>query len=86
MKNPHKLIILFALLTFVLAKSQYRVTNADTTVSRITLTSAYTGNDEYYLKPTRPIIKNLKLIFNFHAFYDFYIKIKDFNNVRYEVP
>lgn len=46
----------------------------------------YTGSDTYYLKPTSPIIRNLKFVFNVHAFYDFYVKITDLNNHRYEVP
>jgi len=62
------------------------VTNVDKTLSRITLTLQYTGSDQYYVKPTSPITRDLKFIFNVHAFYDFYIKITDLHSSRYEVP
>ena len=81
-----KLAVLLVLLTLIHAKSEYRVVNVDKTLSRITLTLRYTGTDEFYLKPTSPIIKDVKFVFNVHAFYDFYIKITDLHNQRYEVP
>lgn len=46
----------------------------------------YTGTDDYYIKPTSPITKDIKFVFNVHAFYDFYIKITDLHTSRYEVP
>jgi hypothetical protein len=82
----HKLTVLLVLIVLINAKSDYRVVNVDRTLSRITLTLRYTGTDEYYLKPTSPIIKDAKFVFNVHAFYDFYIKITDLHNTRYEVP
>jgi hypothetical protein len=82
----HKLTLLLVLLAVANTRSDYRVVNVDKTLSRITLTLRYTGTDEYYLKPTSPIIKDVKFIFNMHAFYDFYIKITDLNSTRYEVP
>lgn len=86
MKNLLKIFVLILVIFYATSKSQYRVVQVDKTLSRITLTLKYTGNDEYYLKPTSPIIKDLKFIFNVHAFYDFYIKITDLHNPRYEVP
>ena len=38
------------------------------------------------MKPTSPITRDLKFVFNVHAFYDFYIKITDLHQARYEVP
>lgn len=81
-----KITLLLLLLTIVSAKSQYRVTNVQKTLSRVTLTLQYTGTDQYYLKPTSPITRDLKFVFNVHAFYDFYIKITDLHQSRYEVP
>jgi hypothetical protein len=82
----HKVTLLLVLLTLINARSEYRVVNVDKTLSRITLQLAYTGTDQYYIKPTSPIIRNLKFVFNVHAFYDFYVKITDLHNPRYEVP
>lgn len=82
----HKITVLLLLIALFNAKSDYRVTNVEKTLSRITLTLRYTGTDEYYIKPTSPIIKDVKFVFNMHAFYDFYIKITDLHNARYEVP
>ncbi len=78
-----KITLLLVLLTIVASKSQYRVTNVEKTLSRITLTLQYTGTDTFYIKPTSPITKDLKFVFNVHAFYDFYIKITDINQSRY---
>lgn len=68
------------------AKSSYKVTGTNRNTTTITLNLAYTGQDDYYLKPTSPISKNL--IFTFHtlAFNDFAFKITDANNKRFEVP
>ena len=81
-----KIALLLLLLTIASSKSQYRVTNVQKTLSRVTLTLQYTGTDQYYLKPTSPITRDLKFVFNVHAFYDFYIKITDLHQARYEVP
>ena len=78
-----KFTVLLALLALINAKSDYRVTNVDKNLSRVTLTLTYTGTDQYYLKPTSPITRDLKFVFNVHAFYDFYIKITDLHNARY---
>lgn len=86
MTNLHKILLLVIFVTLAVSKSQYRVTNVDKTSSRITLTLRYTGSDQFYLKDTSPMIKDLKFVFNVHAFYDFYVKITDLNKQRYEVP
>jgi hypothetical protein len=72
-----KVTVLLVLLTVIAAKSQYRVTNVEKTLSRLTLTLQYTGTDQFYIKPTSPISKDIKFVFNVHAYYDFYIKITD---------
>lgn len=38
------------------------------------------------MKETSPIVKELKFVFHMHAFYDFYFKITDPHQNRYEVP
>jgi len=78
-----KITVLLVLLAMIAAKSDYRVVNVQKTLSRITLTIKYIGTDDYYIKPTNPIIKDAKLVFNVHAFYDFYIKITDLHTSRY---
>jgi len=68
------------------AKSNYRVTDTNKNTTTITLTLTYTGQDDYYIKTTSPVSKNL--IFTFHtlAFNDFTFKINDANKKRFEVP
>jgi hypothetical protein len=52
----------------------------------ITLTLNYTGSDNYYIKSTSPIIKTLLFSFHTQSFQDFYFKITDPNNKRFEWP
>jgi len=86
MKFLLKIVFVLTLALLCTARSQYKVTSADRTLSTITLGLTYTGADTYYLKPTSPIVKDLIFTFHCHAFYDFYVKITDKNNRRYEVP
>lgn len=78
------LILLLSLLGH--AKSSYRVTGSNKNTTTITLNLAYTGQEDYYVKQSSPISKNL--IFTFHtlAFNDFTFKITDANNKRFEIP
>jgi len=78
--------VLCLLLSSAFAKSEYKVTDALKNASSVTLHLTYTGKDDYYLKPTSPIIKTL--IFTFHCltFDDFTFKIVDASNKRFEVP
>ena len=85
----NKLILLFVsclLISLTLAKSQYKVTSNSTNSSTVTLTLTYTGSDDYYVKPTSPIIKTLTFRFHCMTFNDFSFKISDPNNHRFEVP
>lgn len=63
--------------------SKYRVTNTNTTSSSVSFTLAYTGTEEYYLKPTSPIIKNLVFSLHCYSFSDFGFKIIDANKNRF---
>ena len=52
----------------------------------MTLTLAYTGKDNFYVKESSPIIKTLIFHMQVHTFFDFSFKITDANNKRFEVP
>ena len=85
-KPTIQILLLALLLVTSLQKSDYKVVNSVKNTTTITLTLQYTGQDDYYLKPTSPISKNL--IFTFHTlgFNDFTFKFVDANNKRFEVP
>ena len=78
--------IIIYLLIFAISASDYRVTNITQNSSTISLTLLYTGNGTYYLKPTSPIIKNLIFTIHTHSLLDFYFKITDINQSRFEIP
>lgn len=88
MKNPihHILLTLCLLLVLSTAKSSYKVTNTQSTSSTYTLRLSYTGTDEYYIKPTSPIIKELIFTLHVYTYNDFDVKIVDAKNQRFEVP
>jgi alpha-glucosidase len=81
-----KLLLLLVLVALVLCKSEYKVTNTVTNASSIVLTLTYTGENDYYLKPTSPIVKTLKFTFQIHTYKDFIVKITDANKNRFEAP
>ena len=68
------------------AASKYRVTHTEKGANSIVLTLSYFGDEDYYVKETSPIIKELKFEFHSLAFNDFNIKISDNKNKRFEVP
>lgn len=76
-RNLFVLFLCCTLLNLVHSTSKYEVVNVDNTTSSLTLTLKYTGDDEYYLKPTSPIVKNLKLTIKTHSYTDFNLKIVD---------
>jgi hypothetical protein len=65
------------------AKSEYKVVSTTKNTTTITLALSYTGKDDYYVKSTSPIIKNLLFTFHTLAFNDFTFKITDPNNKRF---
>jgi hypothetical protein len=76
MKTLLQLILLLSLSSVLITcTSKYKVTALHQTESTVTMTLAYTGQDEYYIKPTSPIIKDLNFTFHAHALNDFYFKI-----------
>lgn len=81
---------IFALLALLvlptLAVSNYRVRSTVKSTSTITLILEYTGKDDYYLKPTSPISKNLNFTFHTFTYSDFMFKITDLDKKRFEVP
>jgi hypothetical protein len=83
LRNNLVTFVLFSLVVLSITKSEYRVTNTVRNTSTVTLTLSYTGKDDYYIKSSSPISKNL--IFTFHtlAFNDFTFKIVDANNKRF---
>ena len=78
-----KYLIVAVFIAVILAKSQYKVTSSIKTTSRIELTLDYAGTDEYYIKPTSPIIKKLHFAFQVLAYNDFYFKISDAEKSRF---
>ena len=77
----------FSLLLFTsFNKSAYKVSNATTAPSKIMLNLQYTGTDNYYIKPTSPIVKDLIFTLQVHSFYDFYFKFTNPNKTRFEIP
>jgi hypothetical protein len=80
MKNIGRIYLLLLLLIVLgSTKSQYRVVNTQSNASSMNLTLLYTGSDDYYIKPTSPIVKYLKFMFSVHTFSDFYVRITDLN-------
>ena len=88
--NSFKTSVLWVVIALLLAcihtKSQYKVVSTFKNTTTISLTLNYTGNDDYYLKATSPIIKTLLFSFRTHTFFDFSFKITDPNNKRFEWP
>lgn len=84
MKNPILHILLATcLILAVTSKSSYRVTNTQTNSSTVTLRLSYTGSEEYYIKPTSPIIKELIFTLHTYTFNDFDFRIVDARNHRF---
>ena len=79
-------VCLCLVLIFLTVKAQYRVTDAQQNSSTVSLTLTYTGSDDYYVKPTSPVIKTLLFTFHCMTFYDYSFKFIDPNNKRFEVP
>lgn len=80
------LVVLFLFTLACHSKSNYKVTGTNRNTTTVTLTLTYTGQEEYYVKPTSPVSKNLIFTFRTLAFNDFFFKITDANNKRFEVP
>lgn len=51
------LTTLILLASLAVSKSEYKVTSVNKTASTIYLGLQYIGKDDYYVKPTSPIIK-----------------------------
>ena len=62
--------ILLLLLTLALStsKSDYKVIKIIEGTSNLTLSLAYTGQDDYYISPISPIAKHLTFTILCHAF------------------
>lgn len=76
-------VVLSTFVCLCLATSEYKVTKIDKNLTSVMLTLAYTGKDEYYLKPTSPIIKNIHFYFHTHTFDNFMFKIVDADKKRF---
>lgn len=87
MKNPiHCILVVSCLLLLANCTSKYKVFSTQNTSSTITLGLKYTGGEEYYVKPTSPIIKDLTFTLHVYTFNDFDLKIVDATKQRFEVP
>jgi len=86
MKNCILVPLFLSLLALCACHSQYRVSAFINASSTYTIQLSYFGTEDYYMKPTSPIVKELTLTFHAHAFNDFTLKIYDSKNQRFEVP
>lgn len=78
--------ILACLVVLAACLSEYQVVNETRNNTSITLELQYFGTDEYFLKPTSPIIKRLIFVIKVLTYNDFSFKITDADNKRFEVP
>ncbi len=84
MKNPIAFgFLLLCIITFASARSPYKVTSAQSTSSTVVLGLTYTGQDDYYIKPSSPIIKELTFTLHVYTFNDFDIRITDAKKNRF---
>lgn len=79
-------LLICLLMCSAIQGADYKVINTLRNSTTLLLDLTYTGTDEYYVKPTSPIVKNLQFVFHTLAFYDFYFKIVDSAKKRFEVP
>lgn len=84
MKLPASLLLLLLLCQTAIALSEYKVVKATKESSNITLELEYFGKDEFYGKPSSPIIKKLKFVFQGLMYNQFYFKITDLEGKRFE--
>lgn len=63
--------------------SKYKVSAFMNSSTIYTIQLKYSGTEDYYIKPTSPIIKDLTFVFHTYAYNDFSIKIYDPNNHRF---
>jgi hypothetical protein len=78
--------VLCFLLGVAWARSPYKATSYNCTLTNCTFALTYTGTEDYYKTPKSPIIKNLVAEFKCLTYSGFNIKIYDPNNKRFEVP
>jgi hypothetical protein len=79
-------VTLFLLLVgCVLCKSQYRVVGKSQTTTNLTLQLEYFGKEDFYLKPSSPVIRKAQFLLQCLAFGEFFFKITDAENKRFEV-
>ena len=83
MISTTSLLFLFCLLTLTTSLSNYEVTKQDTDTSSITLTIKYTGSENYYIRSSSPIMKELIVYLQVLNYYDFRLKIYDPSNSRF---
>ena len=61
----------------------YKVVSTQFTSSTVVLGLSYTGQEDYHVKPTNPIIKDLTFTLTTYTFNDFDIKITDVKKSRF---
>jgi hypothetical protein len=84
MKNPILCtLVLLCVITLTFGRSPYKVVSTQSTTSTIVLGLRYTGQDEYYIKPTSPILKDLTFTLTVYTFNDFDFKITDAKRNRF---
>ena len=77
------LLIFLAILSLTAAKTQYNAQIVNQTSHSYVFKLTYTGSEEFYKKPTSPIIKELRFEFVVQSFEDFHFKITDWNQTRF---
>ena len=77
------ILLLTCLIILSSSKSAYKVVGTYKNSTTVVLNLTYTGSDDFYIKPTSPIVKHLQFTFHTLGFNDFTFKIIDINNKRY---
>ena len=78
---------IFFLLTLAMAlSSTYKVSSTFSNSSHIILSLQYTGSEDYYIKKSSPIYKNLTFTLACLSFSDLTFLITDSANQRYRIP
>jgi hypothetical protein len=78
----YSLIIVFVI-ALGFCRSPYKVVSTQFTSSTVVLGLSYTGQEDYHVKPTNPIIKDLTFTLTTYTFNDFDIKITDVKKSRF---
>lgn len=66
--------------------SDYKVVSSTTNSTHIVLSLEYTGSQQYYIKTSSPIFKNLTFTLSCLSYSDLSFTITDANDSRFKIP